>query len=55
MISLRQEIWQLDITEMNYLDGKRVVNEKEWMEQYDDLNEGLLSNREKMLEYLSKV
>ena len=55
MSRLREEIWQLNITEWNCLDGKRVVNGKEWMEQYDALNETLRHNRDKMLEYLSKV
>ena len=49
MISLRQEIWQLERWRSSCLDGKKVVDEKEWLELYDELHAELLVNRNKLL------
>ena len=49
MISLRQEIWQLERSRASLLDGKKVVDEKEWLELYDELHAELLANMNTLL------
>ena len=49
MSRLREEIWQLERTQAGFLDGKRIIDEKEWMILYDELHAELLVNRNKLL------
>ena len=49
MSDLREKIWQLERTRGIFLDGVTVVDEKEWLELYDELHAELLVNRNKLL------
>ena len=49
MSRLREEIWQLERTQAGFLDGKRIIDEKEWMILYDELHAELLVNRKQLL------